>query len=182
MPTVTFSKFAEEMNISGAMVSKLKSQGVLDAALVWPDGKKRPVLDLAIAKKAYIENQDPNFSKGGTPAIKSNDDLSGEVDGSQAGRQSFIQARTWSERYRAAERKLSYEIRQGKWVLKADIKNESFKAARVLRDHLMNIPARCAAVVAAKSKKKEKEIYQLLRAEMISGLNECIKYLAELES
>jgi hypothetical protein len=44
----------------------------------------------------------------------------------------------------------------------------------------MNIPARCAAVVAAKSKKKEKEIYQLLRKEMISGLDECIKALAIL--
>jgi len=180
MPTVTFAKFAEKMNISGAMVSKLRAQGVLDAALVWPEGKKRPVLDLAIATNAYHENQDPNFSKVGAPQIKSNDDLAGEADESQAGRQSFIQARTWSERYRAAERKLSYEIRQGKWVLKADVKNETFKAGRVLRDHMMNIPARCAAVVAAKSKKKEKEIYQLLRAEMISGLNECIKYLAEL--
>ena len=146
MPTVTFTKFAQEMNISGAMVSKLRAQGVLDAALVWPEGKKRPVLDLAIAKKSYIENQDPNFTKAGTPQIKSNDDLAGDADESQAGRQSYIQARTWGERYKAANQKLSYEVRQGKWVLKADIKNESFKAARVLRDHFMNIPARCAAV------------------------------------
>jgi hypothetical protein len=179
MPTVTFAKFAEHIGTSGAMVSKLRSQGVLDAALVWPEGAKRPVLDLDIALKSYKESQDPNYTSG-TPQIKGNDDLDESTDESQAGRQSFIQARTWSERYRAADRKLNFEIRQGKWVLKADVKNKSFKAGRVLRDHFMNIPARCAAVVAAKSKKKEKEIYQLLRKEMISGLDECIKALAIL--
>lgn len=179
MPTVTFSKFAKEIGKSGAFVTKLKNQGALDAALVWPEGAKRPVLDLDIATKAYAESQDPNYTSG-TPQIKSNDDLEGETDSEKSGNQSFIQARTWSERYRAADRKLNFEIRQGKWILKADVKNLSFKAGRVLRDHVMNIPARCAAVVAAKSKKKEKEIYQILRKEMIEGLNECIKALSLL--
>ena len=121
MPTVTFAKFAEHIGTSAPMVSRLRRQGVLDAALVWPEGKKRPVLDLAIATKAYIESQDPNYTSD-TPQIKSDDNLAGSADEKQAGSQSFIQARTWSERYRAADRKLNYEIRQGKWVLKADIK------------------------------------------------------------
>ena len=50
---------------------------------------------------------------------------------------------------------------------------------RILRDHILNIPARQAAVCAAKSKKKEREILKLLTTEAERGLNECAKALMD---
>jgi hypothetical protein len=91
----------------------------------------------------------------------------------------FIQARTWSERYKAAERKLNYEIKQAKWVSKAQVRDESFKAGRILRDALLNIPPRVAAVMAAEFgiDIDEHAVLRILHREHENALKEFIRMM-----
>ena len=58
--------------------------------------------------------------------------------------------------------------------------NHSSLATRVLRDSLLNIPAKTAAIIGAKSKKKEAEVYRILREQINQGLLECIEALKKI--
>jgi len=195
MPHVTLSQFAKEAGIDPSMVTKLKRQGVLEAAIVPPEkGKKRPKLDLKKALKAYRENVDPAFTKdapqiknrGKAKAVKkkavgkSTKKKKAAGKKKKSGGQSFIDARTKGEIMKLKNQELDYFIKKKKYIDVAEVEKNAFTASRILRDNLLNIPIRFAKVIAAKSKKKEKEIYQLLRREINKALDECHTNLAKL--
>ena len=91
---------------------------------------------------------------------------------------SFIEARTESERYRASEKKLNYEIKQGKWIPKAQVRDDSFKAGRIFRDAMLNIPPRVSAILAAET--DEHKIGRILIKEIEQGLKEIVRMLSTL--
>jgi len=194
MPLVSFSQFAKEAGIDPSMVTKLKRQGVLDAAIVPPEkGKKRAKLDLKKALKAYRENMDPAFTKD-APQIKNlgkvkvvkkktagkSTQKKKAVKKKKSGGQTYIDARTQAEVMKLKNRQLDYFIKKKQYIDVAEVEKNAFTASRILRDNLLNIPIRFAKVIAAKSKKKEKEIYQLLRREINKALDECHTNLAKL--
>ncbi|MCP4623158.1 MAG: hypothetical protein GY850_06460 [bacterium] len=92
-----------------------------------------------------------------------NQDFSGKLK--KSGGQSFIDARTKCEQYKAAERKLNFEIKEGLWIKKTDAFNLTFRAARNARDAMLNMPARVAAIIAAEpdEKKCRKIIYKEMK-------------------
>ena len=175
MPDVTFAEFGKQIGISGAAVTKLKNRGVLDGALVKKKGAKRPKLDLEKAVKAYHDKVHPNFKKD-AQSIKQKKPSGGNGDG-KSGDTRFVDARTARELINAQNAKLDYEIKKDLWIQKKEVQDYVFGSVRVMRDVFLNIPARTASLVAAKSKKKEKEIYQILRKEMRRGLEDCIEQL-----
>ncbi len=175
MTNVSLSEFAKSAGISPPMVTKLIRQGVLNDAIVKQKGKKRIKLNLERARELYRKGVDPAFKKG-APSIK-NEDVSEAIRG-KSGDQSFIEARTWAERYKAAERKLNFEIKQNKWMLKSEARDEAFNAARVARDTLLNMPARVAAIVAADT--DESSVYQILYKELREVIDEFIRQLAAI--
>jgi hypothetical protein len=180
MRLVSFAEFARQQNIDKSMVTKLKRQGVLDAALVDPEpGKKRPRLDLKKAIAAYKKNTDPAFRKG-APTIKKKKGGSNGAGSKKSGGDSFVQARTHAEQIKAKDRELTYLIRQKKYIEVKLVNARAYTAGRVLRDNLLNIPIRAAAAIRPGTKKKEKQIYQLLRREIIKVLKECNAELSNL--
>jgi hypothetical protein len=168
---VTKSEFARRQGISPSRVTHL-CKSIINKALVNKGGKE--VLNYKKAVKLYEAGSDPNFIKG-SPQIKNAGDGGGNGQGSTG--DSFLTWRTHNERYKAAASKLKYEREKGEYVERKKVYQENFSIARILRDSLMNMPGRCAAMVAAKSKKKEKEIYQILMFEVRRSIEDCIKDL-----
>ena len=68
-------------------------------------------------------------------------------------------ARTEKEIYRAKMAKLNYERLEGSLVYVKDVTDANFEKARLIRDQLLNIPARVSPIlVAEKDHKKVNEI------------------------
>ncbi len=105
-----------------------------------------------------------------------NEDFAGKLK--KSGDQSFIEARTACERYKAANRKLDLEIKEGKWILKTDAFDLTFRAARNARDAMLNMPARVAAVVAAET--NEKKIRKILMSEIKQIVDELTRKLEKI--
>lgn len=80
------------------------------------------------------------------------------------------EARAFRERFEALKSKIAYEKEIGKLVDTADVKKQAFKAARAVRDALMNIPDRCAHELAAQT--DPQRIHERLTEEIRQALSE----------
>jgi hypothetical protein len=160
------AEYARSRGVSKSMITRFKQRGYLDGALVEKDGKT--LLDSEKADELLAERLDP--SCGG----KRNSD---EKELTPEDR-SFLEARTWSERYRAADRKLTFEIRQGLWIKKSEVREHNFAITRVCRDHLLNIPGRCAAMLATES--DQAKIMELLNKEITTALEDLVLALGAI--
>jgi hypothetical protein len=175
MPWVSQAEFARQADLSRKEVTKLKQRGVFDGNT--KKHGKRILIDLEPAMVAYQTSIDPNFAKA-TPQIKND---GGNGDGkNESAKPTFTTWRTLTEQYKAARHKLEYDILAKKYLLRSEVESLAFKIGRQLRDDLRNIPARTAALLAAKSKKKENEIFQILMREIDKGLLKASKNLAKI--
>ena len=163
MQLVIGSELARALKITPQMVTKYKNAGVLDAAMAGHRGK-RQLYDKERAIELINAHADPNYRKD-TPQIKNRATAGGGNGDGDAVSDTFSRWRTSTEMYKAAERKLDYEIKSKKYLKREDVERLLFVIGRQLRESLLNAPARTAARVAAKSKKAEKEIYQILYRE-----------------
>ena len=112
---------------------------------------------------------DPNFRKARhTPQRKTK----------AKGGKTFVCARAEVEKYKAAEYKLKHEINQGLWLKKSDVAEKAFMAARLMRDSLLNIPARISALVSVES--DQNQCFQILNKELKSVLDEYVSQLKAL--
>jgi hypothetical protein len=175
--TGTLTDFAAAAGISQPMVTKLRAMGVMDGALIKQPGKKRVLVDIDKALKFYNERMDPNFRKatrfGRTPDNKKNG-----ATQAKSGGQSFVDARSISEQYKAAKLKLEYEVNKGLWLKKSDVTDKAFRAARLMRDTFQNIPSRISALVAAES--DQSQCYRIINDELKEALNEYVRQLKGL--
>ncbi len=159
---VIASELARHLGLSAARISYLNKQGALDEA---KRGKRRgrQLYDRDVAEQILKARSDPNYTKDTPQArYRNKKTKGGGNNGNGDDDDSFLTWRTHSERYKAAEKKLDFEIKQGKYVLKTEVERIMFIIGRQLRESLLNAPARTSALVAAKSKKAQDDIYQIL--------------------
>lgn len=174
MPIVSGAELARIAGVSLPMVTKYKKAGVLKGAEVRLKKYKHVKYDQDIALELIKKNLDPNFTKDA-------DNIKNAKTGDNGGKPNdFTSWRTIETQYKAASQKLDYDIKAGNYVLKTEVERLLFTIGRGLREDLLNIPARMAALCAAKSKKKEREIYQMLFREQERGLTECLKKLGKV--
>ena len=64
---------------------------------------------------------------------------------------SYVEARTAEKQLRVAILELDLQLKRGEMVLTKDVEFAAFNAAREIRDRMLNIPDRIAAIVAAES-------------------------------
>lgn len=173
-------EFARHRSVDPSQVTRWKKKGFFKSALVRQKGKKRVLINSAKADDLLEQNLDPNHRKGGPTTTKDfANQVEVEIPGTtEKAEDTFVQARTWSERYRAAERKLNYEIKQGKWIPKAQVRDEAFKAGRIFRDTILNIGPRVAAILAAEE--DEHTILRLLQQEHEQALKEVVRMMNTL--
>src|SRR6185436_10497658 len=134
MPLVSLRKYAAHRRVSHTAVQKAIKQGRIKTA---PDGK----IDVAQADRDWDRNTSPvNVPK-----------RAARVDGGAAGGSSYAQSRAVRELYLARLAKIEFEERSGKLVSRDEVTVAAFTKARTVRDNLLNIPDRVAAVLAAET-------------------------------
>jgi hypothetical protein len=91
-------------------------------------------------------------------------------DGSSFGGSQYTKARAVREHYQARIAKIDYEERVAKLVPKDEVQVAAFNKFRQFRDHMLNIPDRVAAMVAAES--DAARCYEIIAIEIRKALNE----------
>ena len=165
MSLMSMAEYGRTRNVSRQVITKFKQLGYLKGAFRKKIGRKNPLIVSAIADKVLEDR----LSKAHTKEHR----FDGMKKVSKEGRTDaleYSEARTWSERYRAADMKLSYEIRQGLWLRRSEVEEELFKVTRIIRDSLLNIPVRVGAILAAES--DENKCVAILTKEQKAALNE----------
>ena len=177
---MTAREYARHRGVDPSQVTRWKKKGFFRKALVKQKGKRRVLINSVSADAILDANLDPNHRKGGSVTTR---DRASEVDVTpdpgKGAEDTFISARTRSERYKAAERKLNYEIKQAKWVSKAQVRDESFKAGRILRDALLNVGPRVCAILAAEVGHEVDEhiVLRILQKEHEHALKEFVRMM-----
>jgi hypothetical protein len=120
-----------------------------------PDGR----IDPAMADRQWAEN-----SRAYTPSSQADE------EGAVFGASQYTKARAVREHYQARLAKLEYEERVGSLVSKAEVQVAAFNELRRFRDHMLNIPDRVAAMLAAET--ETARCYEIIATETRKALSE----------
>lgn len=131
MALVSIRKYAEHRGVSHTAVQKAVKQG----RIATTNGQ----IDVEQADREWRRNTNP-LAKVTEPA--------GNTEAPSAG-VTYAQSRAVRESYLARLAKIEFEERSGKLVSRDEVAIAAFTKARTLRDNLLNIPDRVAAVLAA---------------------------------
>jgi hypothetical protein len=156
MPLVSFRQYAKHRGVSHTAVEKAVKQGRIRTT---PEGK----LDVEQADRDWGRNSSPvNAPRQASRAAEPNDG---------AGRgPTYAQSRAVRELYLARLAKIEFEERAAKLVSRDEVTVAAFTKARTVRDNLLNIPDRVAAMLAAES--DPTRVHQILSDEIRKALIE----------
>jgi len=93
-----------------------------------------------------------------------------EDENSPFGASQYTKARAVREHYQARLAKIDYEERVGKLVSRDEVQVAAFNKFRQFRDHILNIPDRVAAMLAAEA--DTAKCYEILTTEIRRALND----------
>jgi hypothetical protein len=156
MPLLSIRRYAEHRNISHTAVQKAIKQGRIRPA---PDGR----IDVEQADRDWNRNTSPvNAPKPAARAPVANE--------SQPGGPTYAQSRAVRELYLARLAKIDFEERTSKVVSRDEVTVAAFTKARTIRDNLLNIPDRLAAMLAAES--DAARAHEILTVEIRKALDE----------
>jgi len=126
---------------------------------VQPDGK----IDSAQADIQWERNTE----RHAPPVTQRGQD---DIDGASFGGSQYTKARAVREHYQARLAKIDYEERVAKLVPKDEVQVAAFNKFRQFRDHMLNIPDRVAAMLAAET--EAARCYEIIAIEIRKALNE----------
>jgi len=119
-------------------------------------------IDSEVADREWRENTEPRPTKGSTKRRQDDDDTFGAAQ--------YSKARAVREHYQARLSKLEYEEKIGSLVSKDEVKIATFNAHRSMRDAMLNLPDRLAAMLAAET--DAAKCYEILATEIRKGLGD----------
>ena len=153
---LTQAEFARQNGWSRQYVNKLVKQGRIEV--------KGGRIDPVAAKKAIEELAEPST------VLRQSNPSQGEVIASTSypvdNRKAvdFASARTMREAFRAKMAKMEYEEKAGKLTDASKVREDAFRAGRIIRDALLGIPDRLADILAAEQ--DPRQVRQLLDEEL----------------
>lgn len=156
MPQVSLRQYAKHRGVSHTAVEKAVKQGRIQLT---PDGK----IDPEVADRDWSRNSSPvNAPRRPfrTPTV-------GEGPASGP---TYAQSRAVRELYLARLAKIEFEERAAKLVSRDEVTVAAFTKARTVRDNLLNIPDRLAAMLAAEV--DPTQVHQILSDEIRKALIE----------
>ena len=156
MALISQAEFARQQGVSKPYINKLVKKGIIKL--------KNGKVDTKQALSSIKMNADP-----ATLLRSDKQKESSNLPASPNGGIDFVTARTMREAFRAKLTQLEYEEKSGKLTDAAKVKNDAFKAGRIVRDELLTIPDRLADVLAAED--DPRQVQQLLREELELILN-----------
>jgi len=149
-------QYAAHRGTSHSTVQRAISSGRITQL---PDGR----IDSDLADQQWRNNTTPYAPASGR---RTDDD----EDGSGFSASQYTKARAVREHYQARLSKLEYEEKVGSLVSKAEVTAAAFNKFREFRDHLLNIPDRIAAMLAAET--EAAKCYEILAVEIRKSLND----------
>src|ERR1051325_5076346 len=162
MELVSRRKFARDNNVSVEAICKHVRAGRLPST----NGK----IDPAIAQPIWDRIKDPGRAgkrrnkptaqKGSSAGIP--EPVAPSSDSSHGQSRSYDDARTRREYLRAEREAIELEKLKGTLVAADEIREAQEQIARDVRDHLMNLPSRCAPEIAAATGGDQRTILVLL--------------------
>jgi hypothetical protein len=156
MPLMSQRGYARHRGVALNAVQVAIKRGRIETT---EDGK----IDSELADAQWERNTSPYAPKSGTRG--SRDD-----DGDGFGASQYSKARAVREHYQARLAKLEYEEKVASLISKNEVQVAAFNKFRQFRDHMLNIPDRIAAMVAAES--EAAKCYEILATEIRKALNE----------
>ncbi len=135
MALISQAEFARQQGFTKGYVTKLIKKGIVKL--------KNGKVDSVQAGQAMKANADP------VTLIRSDQPSESDIVPSQPGAVDFVTARTMREAFKAKMAKLEYEEKSGTLTDASRVKQDAFKAGRIIRDELLAIPDRMADVLAA---------------------------------
>ena len=134
---ISQAEYARRRGVNRVQITKMKKKGLLDGAIV--KRGNRVLIDPDRADVLLEQNLDP------VEKIETITRADIPVDCT------FNEARTLNERWKAALNKLSFEEKSGDLIPKELHEKVAFESSRRIRDALLQIPDRIAALVAVES-------------------------------
>ena len=157
MAIMSLRQYARHRGVALSSVQKaIKSERI--ATL--PDGR----IDSDAADARWKQN-----TKAYAPAVTRRPDPE-EDESSPLGASQYTKARAVREHYQARLTKIDYEERIAKLVSKDEVQVAAFNTFRQFRDHMLNIPDRLAAMLAAEADRAK--CYEILATEIRRALND----------
>jgi formaldehyde-activating enzyme involved in methanogenesis len=157
MAIMSLRQYAKHRGVALSAVQKAIQSGRIRTLA---DGK----VDSDAADAEWQKN-----TKAHVPAVTRRTDPE-EDDGAIFGASQYTKARAVREHYQARLAKIEYEERTGKLVSKDEVQVAAFNKFRQFRDHMLNIPDRLAAILAAET--ESAKCYEILATEIRKALNE----------
>ncbi|MFH0997040.1 MAG: hypothetical protein V1844_16320 [Pseudomonadota bacterium] len=163
---VTTKELAAALGVSGQRVRAMIRQGILDQAIIErPKTKTGPYrFDLAKARdcvEKYLDTRNESQIKAGrSGSVRSSKNLSD--------RDKLLRAQIRKELAIAKIRETELAVTEGKLVDFEAMRREIFSGSRMVRDAIMNIPDRVAAIIAAET--DEHKVRLLLDREIRQSL------------
>jgi hypothetical protein len=158
MPIMSMREYARHRGVALSAVQKALKAGRI-AKLA--NGK----IDSDAADAGWKRN-----TKAYAPAVTRRPPEPVEDDNATFGASQYTKARAVREHYQARLAKIDYEERIGKLVSKDEVQVAAFNKFRQFRDHVLNIPDRVAAVVAAEG--APAKCHEILTTEIRRALND----------
>lgn len=167
MPQVTPTAYAKHRKVTPKAVFDAIEKGRLVAAVERQESG-RYLIDVQAADAEWKANT--NSGTGAPAHAKNKPDLeSSDTDG-EVTTMTYAEARAQHERFKSRLAQLELEQREGKLVEADAVQREAFKAARQVRDALLNLPDRVAGVLAAET--NQFKVHQLLTKEIRRALED----------
>ena len=166
MAKVTPTAYAKHRGVSPAGVFDAIDKGRLSSSLEKKESG-RYLIDVKVADAEWLANTD---SLTGSLAHMANRQAEPDITPEPGEQITYAEARAQHERFKARLAQLELEQREGKLVEAEAVKRESFRAARQVRDALLNLPDRVAGELAAEN--NQFKVHQRLVAEIRRALEE----------
>jgi hypothetical protein len=160
MAVLSQRAYAKHRGVALSAVQKAISTGRISTMA---DGR----IDPGVADGEWAAN-----TKARPPAVRHQAD----DDQDAFGAAQYSKARAVREHYQARLAKIDYEERIGNLVSKDEVQVAAFNTHRVIRDAMLNVPDRVAAMLAAET--DEAKCHEVLSTEIRKALNEFADALA----
>ena len=169
MAKVTPTAYAKHRGVSPAAVFDAIDKGRLCTSLEKKDSG-RYLIDVNAADAEWAANTDSGTGSlahiKNRPKEGTNEPVMGDDDQPIT----YAEARAQHERFKARLAELELEQREGKLVEAEVVRKEAFKAARQVRDALLNLPDRVAGELAAET--NQFKVHQRLTQEIRRALED----------
>lgn len=146
---ITASELARRIGVKPSYIAKLKKQG----KLIFTENN---LIDSDAAQKFLKENKE---------RVTTNDNPEDE--------ESLTFHKTQTEKWKAKNEQLEYEVKLKKYVLIQDVENDAFEIAKIFKEQILTLPDRTCNIFAAESDP------MVIRNQMIKEIKKLLDELSD---